>query len=124
MENKTLELKLDEKINAIILNTKKGNYSQKQYNVSNDEYITSELKKINLYYKLTFGMAVIAVSTIFTINILRLLEIMPPSQSTNSGTALLSIVGFLSVAFQYKMKRESLKTASFLMGLKKELGNI
>jgi len=48
-------------------------------------------------------------------------EILPSTNNTNSFTLAVSVVGILATSFSYKIKREKLHTALYLIDLKAEI---
>lgn len=121
METKTIENRIDKKIKTIIAEGTENKFSLKDNNLSEREWINKELKKVDLYYKYIFGFSIIAVCVIFIVNLLRTLEIIPTSNSNSSMTSILGIIGVVASSFHYKIKRERLRTALYLIDLKAEI---
>lgn len=121
METKTIENTIDKKIKTIIAESTENKFSLKDTNLSEREWTIKELKKVDLYYKYTFGFSIVAVCTIFIVSLLRTLEIMPTSNSNSSMTSILGIIGVVAGSFHYKIKRERLRTAMYLFDLKVEI---
>ena len=121
METKTIENTIDKKIKTIIAESTENKFSLKENNLSEKEWTTKELKKVDLYYKYTFGFSIVAVGVIFIVSLLRTFEIMPTSNSNSSMTSILGIIAVIASSFHYKIKRERLRTAMYLFDLKAEI---
>ncbi len=124
METKVLEESINKKITSIIHQLKQNVFSLKENTLSEREWVTKELKKANLYYKFLFVISILTIGTLLLVSMLNSFEITPTLNNKVSITSILGIIAGISGTFQYKIIREKLKTALYLLDLKTDIENI
>lgn len=124
METKVLEESIDNKVSSIIDPLTKNVFSFKKNTLSEREWVTKELKKVNIYYKFLFVISLITIGALFIVSILNSFEIKTILNNKVSIASILGIIAGISGTFQYKIIREKLNTVLYLLDLKSDIKNI
>lgn len=117
-----IEHKIDEKIKLTIEESTSKKFNIYDNNLVEKEWVITELKKTNYYYKLTLSSLIFSVILFLFFLFLKSLGIIFSSNNDSSKLILLfSILGVSSIVHHFRFKKEKLNQVIYLLNLKNEL---
>jgi hypothetical protein len=117
-----IEHKIDEKIKLTIEESTSKKFNIYDGNLVEKEWVITELKKTNYYYKFTLSSLILSVLLFLIFLILKSSGIIFSSNNDLSKLILLfSILCVSSIVHHYRFKKEKLNQVIYLLNLKNEL---
>ncbi len=117
-----IENKINEKIKLTIEESTSKKFNIYDGNLVEKEWVITELKKTNYYYKFTLSSLIVSVLLFLIFLILKSLGIIFSSNNDLSKLILLfSILCVSSIVHHYRFKKEKLNQVIYLLNLKNEL---
>jgi len=120
-----IEHKIDEKIKLTIEESTSKKFNIYDSNLVEKEWVISELKKTNYYYKFTLSCLITSLILFLFFLTLKSLGIIFTTNNDLSKLILLfSILGLSSIVHHLRLKKEKLNQVIYLLNLKNELEEI
>ena len=115
-----IEHKIDEKIKLTIEESTSKKFNIYDNNLVEKDWVITELKKTNYYYKLTLSSLIFSVILFLFFLILKSLGIIFTSNNDSSKLILLfSILGVSSIVHHFRFKKEKLNQVIYLLPIKR-----
>jgi hypothetical protein len=118
---KKITSRIDDTVKAILAEATANQFSLKNEQLSQEELLTKELKKTARNYFFFLVFAIVTFSIILLVTGLQLLGFISNFTANTPMTPLISIMALIYSACHFKIKREKIKTALYLIDLKKQL---
>jgi len=120
-----IEHKIDEKIKLTIEESTSKKFNIYDSNLVEKEWVISELKKTNYYYKFTLSCLITSLILFLFFLILKSSGIIFTTNNVLSKLIILfSILGVSSIVHHFRLKKEKLNQVIYLLNLKNELEEI
>jgi hypothetical protein len=117
-----IENKIDEKIKLTIEESTSKKFNIYDRNLVEKEWVMTELKKANFYYKLALSFILVSMILFYLVLILKLSGFNFTSNNDSSKFILtFSILGVCSIVHHFRLKKEKLNQVIYLINLKNEL---